>query len=201
MKVKICGLTQLEHIDYANILQPDYIGFVFAPNSRRYVTPEQAGRLRARLGQEIKAVGVFVNAPLSSLEQLLRNGVIDLIQLHGQENEDYLASLRSITDQEIMQAFSIKGAEDIPRALQSSADYLLLDNGSGGTGTAFDWTLLTEIERKYFLAGGLNAANVQQAMQQLHPYGVDTSSGVETGGTKDFVKMKQFIEMARKGLA
>ncbi len=196
-KIKLCGLTRPEDIAAANTLEPDFVGFVFAPKSRRYVTGEQAQMLRKQLSSAIQAVGVFVDEEPEQVAALLEAGVIDLAQLHGREDEDYLKRLRALTGKPIIQAFPVKTPTDLERAQSSSADYILLDSGAG-TGIPFDWALLTSVRRPYFLAGGLGPDNVAQAIRFLHPWGVDVSSGIETGGMKDFHKMAAFVAAVRK---
>lgn len=196
-KIKLCGLTRPEDIDAANALEPDFVGFVFAPKSRRYVTAEQARALGAQLSSAIQAVGVFVDEEPEEVAVLLETGVIQLAQLHGREDEGYLERLRALTGKPLIQAFRIKTPEDLGRAERSSADYILLDSGAG-TGTAFDWTLLKNLRRPYLLAGGLGPDNVAQAVCTLRPWGVDVSSGIETGGVKDFHKMAAFVAAVRK---
>ena len=196
-KIKLCGLTRPEDITAANALEPDFVGFVFSPKSRRCVTAEQARALRSQLSPAIQAVGVFVDEEPERVAALLEAGIIDLAQLHGREDEGYLERLRVLTEKPILQAFQIKTAEDLMRTQSSSADYILLDSGAG-TGTTFDWGLLTSVRRPYFLAGGLGPDNVAQAIQVLHPWGVDVSSGIETGGVKDFHKMAAFVAAVRK---
>ena len=195
-RIKICGLSRPEDIDCANRLVPDYIGFVFA-ESRRRVTPEQARRLRARLRDGIAAVGVFVDAPPETVAALLEEGVIDLAQLHGAEDEAYLARLRSLTAKPLIRAFSVRSPADLAEALRSSADHILLDHGAGGTGEAFDWSLLRGFDRPFFLAGGLTPETAGAAAETLRPFAVDVSSGVETGGVKDFTKMRRLIAAVR----
>ena len=196
-KIKLCGLSQLCDIEAVNELNPDYIGFVFASKSRRYVTYERAAELKSRLSPEIQAVGVFVNESLQNVAKLLQKGVIDMAQLHGDEDEDYITQLRQLTNKPIIQAFRIKTAKDVNTAQQSRADYILLDSGAG-TGTVFDWELVKSIRRSYFLAGGLDADNVTDAVKALHPFAVDVSSGIETGGVKDKSKMAAFAAAVRK---
>lgn len=197
-KIKLCGLTRVCDIEAANELMPDYVGFVFAPKSRRYLTPEKAAALISLLSTDIKAVGVFVNEAPESIAELLRAGIIDLVQLHGSEDEDYIARLRGLTDAPIIKAFRIDSQADVIAAEESSADYILLDSGSGGTGTLFDWQLIKTIDRPYFLAGGLSINNVSGAIQMLHPYAVDISSGIETDRVKDQSKMAAFVAAVRK---
>lgn len=196
-RVKLCGLTHPCDIEAANELCPEYIGFVFAPKSKRYVSPEKAAELKRILAPEILAVGVFVNEEPETVAAFLEEGVIDIAQLHGSESEEYIRQLRSLTGRPIIRAFRIDDAEDIRTAVQSSADYILLDSGAGGTGTAFDWSLIRDVTRPYFLAGGLTVGTVAEAIKALHPYAVDVSSGIETDGHKDKRKMKGFVQEVR----
>ena len=200
-RIKICGLTRLEDIDAVNELKPEYVGFVFA-KSRRQITKEHAVTLRCYLDPEIQAVGVFVNElpaivagylPVS----LLRDGTLWAAQLHGNEDEDYIEKIQNMTGKPVIKAFSIKTREDVEKAKKSSADYILLDHGKGGTGESFDWSLIRNMDRPYFLAGGLNAENVEQAILQTHPFAVDISSGVETDGVKDPKKITECIRRIR----
>lgn len=191
-KIKFCGLKRQEDIDFANLILPEYIGFVFADKSKRYVSPEKAAVLKKRLDGRISAVGVFVNEEPLQVAELLTDGVIDIAQLHGGESEEYISCLRRLTDKPIIKAFNVTDESDISLALKSSADYVLLDSPLAGSGTRFDWELLKKFSRPYFLAGGLNPDNVFGAVQELKPYAVDVSSGIETGGVKDFDKMKRF---------
>ena len=196
-KIKLCGLSRPCDIEAANKLKPDYIGFVFAPKSKRYVTPEKAKALRQMLLPEIQAVGVFVNEDPQHVARLLRDQIIDMAQLHGGEDEAYIARLRQLTDMPIIQAFRVETARDVERIEQSTADYVLLDSGAG-TGTVFDWDLIQNVTRPYFLAGGLDPDNVADAVKTCRPYGVDVSSGIETGGRKDKTKMAAFVAAVRK---
>lgn len=196
-KIKLCGLTRPEDIQAANALKPEFVGFVFAPKSKRYVSPRQARELKALLSPEIQAVGVFVNEEIEAVAELLNSGVIHLAQLHGNEEEGYIQKLRARTSSPILQAFRITSEQDVQRAEHSIADHILLDAGAG-TGTAFDWSLLRKIRRPYFLAGGLGPDNVERALELLHPYGVDISSGIETDGVKDPKKMAAFVAAVRK---
>lgn len=196
-KIKLCGLSRPCDIEAANELKPDYIGFVFAPKSKRYVTPEKAMELKQMLLPEIQSVGVFVNEKPETVVKLLQDGTIDIAQLHGAEDEEYIIQLRQLTDKPIIKAFRIETASDIEKALQSTADYLLLDSGAG-TGTVFDWKLIQNIKRPYFLAGGLDADNAAEAVNTLRPYALDVSSGIETSGLKDKSKMAAFVSAVRK---
>lgn len=196
-KIKLCGLTRPRDVEAANALKPDYVGFVFAPKSRRYVTPQQAEALRALLAPGIRPVGVFVNETAEGVAELLNGGVIDLAQLHGGEDGAYIRRLRALTERPVVQAFRVASGEDIRRAEESAADGILLDSGAG-SGETFDWTLLERVSRPYFLAGGLGPDNVRQAVERLRPYGVDVSSGIETDGKKDPAKMAAFVAAVRK---
>jgi len=192
-KIKLCGLMRPCDIEAANALRPAYIGFVFAPGRRRYIPPEQAAELKKLLCPDIQAVGVFVREEPETVANLLNRGIIDLAQLHGGESADDIRRLRQLTDKELIQAFRVDTEEDIRRAERSLADHILLDSGKGGTGRSFHWELLREMERPYFLAGGLTPENVGHAVRTLSPYGVDVSSGIETDGKKDKEKMRRFV--------
>ena len=196
-KVKFCGLRRFEDIAAANQLLPDYIGFVFAAASRRCIGPDIAAALRAQLAPGITAVGVFVDAAPSAVAALLQRGVIDMAQLHGHEDAAYIARLRALSPQPIIQAFRIRTKSDVQRANASSADWVLLDAGAG-QGERFDWQLLSGVTRPYFLAGGLSPDNVADAIAQWHPWAVDVSSGIERDGWKDAMKMKRFMEQIRR---
>lgn len=196
-KIKLCGLSRPCDIEAANALRPEYVGFVFAAGSKRRISFERAAQLRRRLSPAIRAVGVFVDETAETVARLLNGGVIDLAQLHGREDETYIRQLKGRTEKPIIQAFRIQAAGDIAAAAQSGADYILLDSGAG-SGDLFDWQLLRGIDRPYFLAGGLTCANVRTAVRTLHPFAVDVSSGVETGGLKDHTKMAAFVSAVRE---
>ena len=196
-RIKLCGLSRPQDIAAANELRPDYIGFVFAPKSKRYVSPQQAEALKKRLSPEIQAVGVFVSEALETVAALLNQGVIDLAQLHGGEGPEYIDALRRLTARPLIQAVQVRTAADLTLAEASAADHILLDSGAG-SGTAFDWTLLRQVKRPYFLAGGLDPDNVGAAVEGLRPWAVDVSSGIETGGGKDPAKMAAFVAAVRK---
>ena len=195
-KIKLCGLSRNSDIEAANTLRPDYIGFVFAPKSRRFVPPEEAALLKKDLRPEIQAVGVFVNEVPENVAKLLNEGVIDIAQLHGSEDEAYIQRLRMLTDRPLIQAFRINAEDDLRRAEASLADEILLDAGAG-TGTVFDWSLIGNTTRRYFLAGGLCPENAGEAIRILHPYALDVSSGIETDGKKDPKKMAAFVHAVR----
>lgn len=197
-KIKLCGLKRQQDIEAVNRVRPDYAGFIIeVSKSSRNVTREQVSMLTAGLDPAITPVGVFVNAPAELPAKLLEAGVIAIAQLHGQEDEAYIRQLRSLTPRPIIKAFSIRTAEDMERALLSSADYLLLDQGGGGTGRTFDWSLVPRIDRPFFLAGGLGEDNLEQAIRRVKPWAVDLSSSLETGGFKDEQKMRRAVELVR----
>lgn len=197
-RIKLCGLTRPEDIAAANALQPEYIGFVFAAKSKRAVSREMAAALKAQLSPQIQAVGVFVNETPEAVASLLNTGIIDIAQLHGQEDETYIQCLRKLTNKPLIQAVRVTDAASLANAQKSPADLILLDSGAGGTGTSFDWTLLDKFERPYFLAGGLGPDTVGNAVKRFHPYAVDVSSGIETAGKKDPAKMAAFVAAVRK---
>ncbi len=199
-KIKLCGLSRIEDIEAANMLKPDFIGFVFASKSKRRVSHLKAAELKSKLNPETKAVGVFLDDDLDTVGALMNLGIVDMVQLHGSEDEEYIAKLRAITDKPIIKAFIINNENDVRLAEESSADYILLDGGKG-EGRAFNWKLLEEIKRPFFLAGGLNADNAEAAVADLHPFAVDVSTGIETDGVKDKEKMTAFVSAVRKGEA
>ena len=135
----------------------------------------------------------------TKVAELLNEGIIDLAQLHGNETETYIKRLRQLTKKPLIQAFSVDSAQAVMQAQESTADYILLDSGRGGTGTVFDWDFLKQIKRPYFFAGGLDIGNVAEAVERFHPYAVDVSSGIETDGVKDREKMRQFVTIVRSG--
>lgn len=195
-KIKFCGLSCTYDIEVVNRLKPEYIGFIFVPTSKRYITPEKAIKLKQMLSLDIQVVGVFVNESPEIIAQFLKNGIIDIVQLHGSEDEKYINQMRKFTDKPIIKAFRIKTMNDVIEAEQSSADFILLDSGAG-TGKTFDWTLIHNIRRPYFLAGGLSIYNLKDAVKELKPYAIDVSSGIETQGMKDNKKMSTFISVLR----
>ena len=194
-KIKICGLKRPEDIIYVNEAKPDYAGFIIeVPKSSRNVTEDQVRELTAKLDTDIISVGVFVNAVPERVEKLLLEGTIHIAQLHGQEDEAYIKRIRKNTGHQVIKAFSVKTAQDIENALNSPADYILFDQGSGGTGRTFDWSLIPDIKRPFFLAGGLGADNLETAIRTIHPYAVDLSSSVETDGVKDRDKILEAVQ-------
>lgn len=200
-------------IEYANRVKPDLVGFIFA-NTRRKISAAQAKQFRKALDAGIPAVGVFVNEDISVIVSLVQDGCIDMIQLHGEEDADYIRRLREVCDVPVIKAVKVQTVEQIRQAAALPVDYLLLDTYRkgvlGGTGEAFDWELLREAKaaagdtaegelfgKPYFLAGGLHAGNLREAAE-LGSYGLDISSGIETDGSKDFTKMVEVMELVRK---
>ena len=196
-KIKFCGLTRTGDIEAANELKPDYIGFVFWPKSKRAVTAGEAKILKSKLDPSIKAVGVFVDEDIEAVKSLLDGGIIDIAQLHGHEDEDYISGLKKASGKPVIKAFRIRSEEDIRKAEASPADLVLLDAGMGD-GVTFDWSLIKNTGRPYFLAGGLDPDNAADAVRTLHPYALDVSSGIETDGLKDTNKMAAFAASVRK---
>ena len=198
VRVKLCGLSRPQDVVAANDVRPDFVGFVVDfPRSRRSVSSDELPGLAALVAPGIGRVGVFVDEPPHVVAQLYEQGAIDVAQLHGGEDESYLAELRALSDVPLWQAFGVRTPQDVARAEASTADLVLLDNGQG-TGKAFDWSLVCGVRRPFVLAGGLSPANVEEAIDAVHPWGVDMSSGVETRGTKDPAKMRAAVEAARR---
>ena len=195
-KIKICGLSRPEDITYINEAKPDYCGFIIdVPKSRRNVSISKVRELVQNLESQICPVGVFVNKDCGEVAQLLNEGTIQIAQLHGQEDEAYIRRIQKNTGHQVIKVFSVKTAQDIENALKSPADYILLDQGGGGTGQTFDWSLIPEIDRPFFLAGGLGADNLETAVRTIHPYAVDLSSSVETDGMKDRDKILKAVQL------
>lgn len=197
-KIKICGLFRLCDAEYVNEARPDYAGFVFFEKSHRNVAKRQAAQLRKSIHSSIPAVGVFVNALQEQIVSLCREGVIQIVQLHGGESEEYIGRLKALLpDVPIWQAFRVRTPGDLTAAQQSTADLILLDNGYG-TGETFDWSLISGITRPFVLAGGLMPQNIPQAIARFAPYAVDISSGVETEKQKDRDKILAAVAAARE---
>jgi phosphoribosylanthranilate isomerase len=194
-KIKICGLTRHCDIDAVNIHKPEYVGFVFAPQSRRFISPEHALNLRRRLDSTIIPVGVFVNERVENIMHIINSGIIDVIQLHGDEDENYIRHLKTLTDNAIIKA--VPAQNFLHRHSNTLADYLLFDNPTPGSGQQFDWNLIPSTPTPYFLAGGLNPDNIAEAIKKCLPFAIDTSSGVETNGLKDATKIEALIKTAR----
>lgn len=196
-KIKICGLRSLNDIDIVNQYKPDYAGFIIDfPKSFRSLEIDEVSHLTSKLDSSIQSVGVFVNEEIEVVKKLLKEDVIDIAQLHGSESEEYIHELKEDTNKTIIKAFTIHCVEDVELAVQSSADYILLDQGKG-SGQTFDWSLVPEMKRPFFLAGGLDENNLEKA-KDLHPYAFDLSSGVETNKIKDENKIRNCIHICRK---
>ena len=149
------------------------------------------------LSKDIKAVGVFLNEDISQVISLLNLGIIDAAQLHGDESRDYIARIQQETGKPVIKAFQIHSEQDVAAAEETIADFIILDAGTG-EGKTFDWSLIEHFKKPYFLAGGLNADNVSEAIRRLHPYALDVSTGIETDGVKDTNKMAAFAQAVRK---
>lgn len=196
-KIKICGLRTQADVAIVNHLLPDYAGFICCDRFWRYVPREALRELSRLTDSRIRKVGVFVDSPPEEVSSYIKEGLIDIAQLHGHESEEDIRKLKDSGCQ-VIKAFRIGSEEDISRASASSADYVLLDSGQG-TGQTFDWNLIRDIGRNFFLAGGLNPENLSQAIERVHPFAVDISSGVETDRHKDADKVRKCIEIARGG--
>lgn len=219
-KIKMCGISKVETIPAVVEAQPDYMGLVFAP-SKRQVTVDQAKILVSELHKQyanrynrnviqwsndvvqefIKTVGIFVNETLDNLVTIATEVNLDAVQLHGDEDEAFIQSLKERTNVEVWKAVQIRSAADAEVWIDSSADMLLFDayhkDERGGTGEVFDWSSLDEFERPFMLAGGIDSTNVARAIRTVRPYGIDISSGIETEGVKDDEKIKAFTNIVR----
>lgn len=215
-KVKMCGISKVETIPAVVEAKPDYMGLVFAP-SKRQVTVDQAKILVEELhrgyakkygsdtehdkNDTIKTVGVFVNETVDNLVTIANEANLDAVQLHGDEDETFIQSLKERTNVEVWKAVQIRSAADVEEWIDSSADMLLFDayhkHERGGTGEVFDWSSLDAFERPFMLAGGIDSTNVARAIRTVRPYGIDISSGIETNGLKDDEKMKAFTNIVR----
>ena len=219
-KIKMCGISKVETISAIVDAKPDYMGLVFAP-SKRQVTVDQAKILVSELHKQyanrynrnviqwsndvvqefIKTVGIFVNETLDNLVTIATEVNLDAVQLHGDEDEAFIQSLKERTNVEVWKAVQIRSAADAEAWIDSSADMLLFDayhkDERGGTGEVFDWSSLDEFERPFMLAGGIDSTNVARAIRTVRPYGIDISSGIETEGVKDDEKIKSFTNIVR----
>ena len=208
-KVKMCGISKVETIPAVVEAKPDYMGLVFAP-SKRQVTVEQAKILIEELHKQcinhydtkvVKTVGVFVNETLDNLVRIADTANLDAVQLHGDEDETFIQSLKERTNVEVWKAVQIRSAADVEEWIDSSADMLLFDayhkDERGGTGEVFDWSSLDAFERPFMLAGGIDSTNVARAIRTVRPYGIDISSGIETNGVKDDEKITAFTKIVK----
>lgn len=196
-KIKICGIKSFTDIEYINEAQPDYIGFVFAKSKRR-VDLNLASLLKIELNQCIQAVGVFVNEDIDFITKLCDRNIIDIVQIHGDENEEYISTLKKAVYKPIIKAVSVKERID---TIYNDTDYTLFDTYNkvkyGGTGESFNWDMIKGYKKPFFLAGGLDYSNVVDAIYSVHPYCVDISSGVETNGVKDRQKIIDIVNLVR----
>ena len=208
-KVKMCGISKVETIPAIVDAKPDYMGLVFAP-SKRQVTVEQAKILIEELHKQcinhydikvVKTVGVFVNETLDNLVRIADTANLDAVQLHGDEDEAFIQSLKERTNVEVWKAIQIRTAADTEKWIDSSAEMLLFDayhkDERGGTGEVFDWSSLDAFERPFMLAGGIDSTNVARAIRTVRPYGIDISSGIETNGMKDDKKITAFTKIVK----
>ena len=198
-RIKICGLSRPEDVEAVNEALPDYCGFVVNfPKSRRNVSPERLRVLRERLDRRVIPAGVFVDQSPELVAALQNDGAIDVAQLHGHEDKDYISRLRDLTGgKPVWKAFRVRTPADIEAARRSAADRVVLDNGAG-TGTAFDWSLVRDMGRPWILAGGLTPETIPDAVRVLRPWGADLSGGVETNGVKDRRKILAAVEAVKK---
>lgn len=194
-KIKICGLVRPEDAAAANRAMPDWVGLVF-DKGRHFVTDRRAENIRSILDPAIPAVGVFVKEDPDRIISLVRRGIIQYVQLHGGESEEYLLHLKNKLCCPFIRAVSVKETADILQWKNSAADFLLLDHGKGGTGKSFNWSKIPPLEKPWFMAGGIGVCNLETALS-YHPYGVDISSGAETNGIKDAEKMERLVKMVR----
>ena len=208
-KVKMCGISKVETIPAVVEAKPDYMGLVFAP-SKRQVTVEQAKILIEELHKQcinhydtkvVKTVGVFVNETVDNLVTIANEANLDAVQLHGDEDETFIQSLKERTNVEVWKAIQIRSAADVEKWIDSSVDMLLFDayhkDERGGTGEVFDWSSLDAFERPFMLAGGIDSTNVARAIRTVRPYGIDISSGIETNGVKDDEKITAFTKIVK----
>ncbi|MBP5654039.1 MAG: phosphoribosylanthranilate isomerase [Clostridiales bacterium] len=196
-KIKFCGLRREDDVRYAAMLNADFAGYIMSPKFQRYVSAFQVLEWKALLPFTTKTVGVFVDETLEYVTECAEEARLDLIQLHGTEDDGFITSVRQRTGLPVIKMIRPESEEDIKIARESSADYILLDSGVGGTGKTFNWFYAGRLDREYFLAGGLTPDNVGEAVRRLHPYAVDVSSGVENDGYKDFDRMNLFAKEVR----
>lgn len=204
VKIKICGLIRSEDIECVNECMPDYVGFVFA-ESKRQIDLNTAKKLKEQLKTSIKTVGVFVDEDIETIAQTVNEGVIELVQLHGSEDESYILNLRQKlkSDTGIIKAVRVNSLnnnilkDNLLNKISTNADFVMLDSGAG-SGEIFDWDKKIVCNKPVFLAGGLNEYNVSEAIKKIQPFAVDVSSGIETAGFKDIEKIRRFIKESRK---
>ncbi|MBS6922388.1 MAG: phosphoribosylanthranilate isomerase [Lachnospiraceae bacterium] len=197
-KIKICGLKRIEDVISVNVAEPDYCGFIFnVSGSRRSIGAEQLNILVDMLNPEIVPIGVFVNEKIDVILRIVRESGIRMVQLHGQENGEIIHTIQSKAQVPVIKAVSVRSKEDVRSAVLSPADYLLFDCGEGGTGQTFDWNLLEDIPRPYFMAGGIGTHNMEEVLRWFSPFALDVNSSVETDGQKDGKKILAAVRMLR----
>ncbi len=200
-KIKICGMKSLDDISYVNEAKPDFIGFVFA-NGKRKVAPDEALAMKRELDPLITAVGVFVDEDPKIVLDIVNAGIIDMIQLHGNEDKAYIDNLKSKTDKKIIKAARVKDKSSIIKAKDLGADYLLLDSYvkgiNGGSGRSFDKSLIPKDLDNFFVAGGIKPEDIKEIISKYSPFAIDLSSGVETDGKKDRGKILKAVRMTRE---
>lgn len=190
-KIKICGLRRQEDIEYVNKLRPDYIGFILSDGFKRSIDIDTARCLKSKLSKDIRAVGVFVNDDISRINSIVDEGIVDMVQLHGNENAEFCEKVNAPVIKYFKpDMFSLIDNYDV--------DYYLFDSGTG-TGRTFDWSKIPKSDKPFFLAGGINKDNIATAIDEIRPYCIDLSSAVETDGFKDYDKIKQIIDITRYG--
>lgn len=196
MQIKICGLFRPEDAEYVNEALPDFAGFIFWEKSRRFVSEKMATEIKKRLDKGIRTVGVFVDEDPEKVLQLLKKGIIDIAQLHGQETEEEVSWLKEQSGKPVWKAVVVKSVEDVKRWRSSAADCLVFDGGLG-EGNVFCWEYLKEIDRPFLLAGGINEERLKELPAMPHLAGIDISSGVETNGVKDREKILRVVKSVR----
>ena len=196
-KIKFCGLRREEDVKFAASLDADFMGFILSDRFKRFVKPEDVASFRKHVPSNTKTVGVFVDEPEEYVISAAKTAKLDMIQLHGSEDDRYIITIKEKTGLPVIKMVKPVSESDIIAARQCVADLILLDSGTG-TGKVFDWSLAERLGRDYILAGGLTPDNAAEAVQRLKPFAVDVSSGVETEGIKDFSKMKAFAAEVRK---
>ena len=197
-KIKFCGLRREEDVKLAASLDADFFGFILTDRFKRFIAPEEVARLKEFIPATGKTIGVFVDEPVDYVITCAKTANLDMIQLHGSEDDAYIFEIKEKTGLPVIKMIKPLSEDDIITARKSKADLILLDSGAGGTGKVFDWSLAERLGRDYILAGGLTPDNVADAVKRLKPFAVDVSSGVETEGIKDFSKMKAFAAEVRK---
>lgn len=196
-KIKICGIFRIEDAGFVNEAMPDFAGFVFFPKSHRNVTLEMTYELKQKLNPKIKTVGVFVDANPEYIKMLYNKGLIDVIQLHGNEDNDYINNIKTACNNtQVWKAIKITEEADMQKAETCTADRIILDNGYG-TGSCFNWENAKKFKENMILAGGLTPENIKSAIEKFHPYAIDLSTGVETEKLKDRDKIFAAVEAVR----